>query len=713
MSSLIEGYNYDIFISYRQKDNKGDHWVTEFVEALKTELESTFKEEISVYFDINPHDGLLETHDVDESLKEKLNCLVFIPIISRTYCDPKSFAWEHEFKAFVEQASKDQFGLKIKLPNGNVASRVLPVRIHDLDIADIKLCESILDAVLRGIEFIYKEPGVNRPLKSDDDEKINLNRTKYRNQINKVSNAIKEIIAGIKDPVVNSQIERGRVTVHETRRRKIPWKKYAVPAVIAAIVLIVTLIILLPGIKKSSGVSSATGKTIAVLPFKNLSSDSEQEYFSEGLVEEILDRLCRVGGLKVISRTSSGRYKDTFLSLKEIASELGASAIMEGSVQKNGNNIRITIQLIDAKTDTHLWSRIYDKSFSDIFSIYSDVSKAVAKELHATITPQEKKLIAKVPTTDMAAYDAYFMGKFHVRQLNQKDYEMAMQFFELAIEKDPKFALAYAGISRVWASRQQMGLIKPEDAAPKAEAAIMKALELDSTQSEVHNTLAAIKVWTRWDWKGGEASFRKAIELNPNNADAHSVYSHLLLILGRHDEAMNHIETALELDPLNPKIQSFYGIDLMFLHRYDDAVTAFQKALELNPLQGVAESITPALFLAGREEEAFKMAKNRWKNNKEYLRALDEGYAEAGFRGGCKRLADFRADNLKTTYSNPIALLTTYSMAGDTVNALFWLEKAYEEHSPSVPYLLNPLYDNFRDNPRFQAIARKMNLPYR
>ena len=151
MSSIIEGYNYDIFISYRQKDNKHDGWVTEFVDNLKGELESTFKEEISVYFDINPHNGLLETHDVDESLKEKLKCLIFIPIISRTYCDPKSFAWEHEFKAFVNEAGKDKFGLKVKLLNGNVASRVLPVQINDLDNADIKLCESVLEGVLRGV----------------------------------------------------------------------------------------------------------------------------------------------------------------------------------------------------------------------------------------------------------------------------------------------------------------------------------------------------------------------------------------------------------------------------------------------------------------------------------------------------------------------------------------------------------------------------------
>ena len=164
MTSLLPGYKYDIFISYRQKDNKGDRWVSEFVDALKVELESTFKEDISVYFDINPHDGLLETHDVDESLKEKLKCLVFIPIISRTFCDPDSFAWEHEFKVFVNQASRDQFGMKVKLPNGNVSGRVLPVQIHDLESDDIKLCESVLGSVLRGVEFIYKESGVKQTI---------------------------------------------------------------------------------------------------------------------------------------------------------------------------------------------------------------------------------------------------------------------------------------------------------------------------------------------------------------------------------------------------------------------------------------------------------------------------------------------------------------------------------------------------------------------
>jgi len=221
MASIVSGYEYDIFISYRQKDNKGDRWVSEFVDALKTELESTFKEEISVYFDINPHDGLLETHDVNASLKEKLKCLVFIPIISRTYCDPKSFAWEHEFKAFIEQASQDQFGFKVTLHNGNVANRLLPVRINDLDISDTKLCESILGGVLRGVDFIYKSAGVNRPLRSkEDNPHDNLNHTIYRDQINKVALAVKDIIEAMKVSLSPDTARRNEIQVKEIEEKK-------------------------------------------------------------------------------------------------------------------------------------------------------------------------------------------------------------------------------------------------------------------------------------------------------------------------------------------------------------------------------------------------------------------------------------------------------------------------------------------------------------
>ena len=209
MPSLIPGFEYDLFISYRHKDNlpslsygrqANDGWVSEFVANLKKELDATFKEEISIYFDENPMDGLLETHNVDKSLESKLKCLIFIPIISQTYCDPKSFAWQHEFLAFNKRAKEDQFGRDIKLSNGNVASRILPVRIHDLDVEDKSLIETELQGILRSIDFIYKSSGVNRSLKNNDDKAENQNHTYYRDQINKVANAVKETIVILKQP---------------------------------------------------------------------------------------------------------------------------------------------------------------------------------------------------------------------------------------------------------------------------------------------------------------------------------------------------------------------------------------------------------------------------------------------------------------------------------------------------------------------------------
>ena len=306
MASLIEGYEYDIFISYRQKDNKYDGWVTEFVNNLKGELESTFKEEISVYFDNNPHDGLLETHDVDASLKEKLKCLIFIPIISRTYCDPKSFAWDHEFKAFVGLASQDQFGLKVKLPSGNVANRVLPVRIHDLEDSDIKECELILEGVLRGIEFIYKETGVNRPLTPKDEERKNLNATIYRNQVNKVALAIKEIILGmLKEPAsFVKEKNKNRDSLKEVRKEgkkedqgkhnKINKVRLLKGASILAL-LIIVVILGYPKLFKKDTLEKlrSTGEriSVAVMPFQNMTNDTTWNDWQDGIKDELINYL--------------------------------------------------------------------------------------------------------------------------------------------------------------------------------------------------------------------------------------------------------------------------------------------------------------------------------------------------------------------------------------------------------------------------------------
>ena len=368
MPSILPGYESDIFISYRHKDNKGEHWVTDFVRVLKAELETTFKEDLSIYFDENPHDGLLETYDVDKSLEGKLKSLVFIPILSQTYTDTKSYAWNNEFCAFNRLASQDEFGRDIKLRNGNIASRVLPVAIHNLDPEDRDLIENELQAKLRSIDFIFRSPGVNRALRREDKRAENANKLFYRDQLNKVANAIKEIITGMKYP--NRAPDPGSTVIsHEEENESIFSASK----------------------NKTAGEQALLDKSIAVLPFVSLAQDVSQEYFADGITENILIQLASLRHLRVISRTSIMKYKKTTKSAPEIANELGVKYILEGSAQSHGNKVRINVQLIDAQKDEHVWVKAFVESLDDIFTIQSNVAEAVANELQSTLNPKENK----------------------------------------------------------------------------------------------------------------------------------------------------------------------------------------------------------------------------------------------------------------------------------------------------------------------------------
>jgi tetratricopeptide (TPR) repeat protein len=376
------------------------------------------------------------------------------------------------------------------------------------------------------------------------------------------------------------------------------------------------------------------------------------------------------------------------------------------------------VQLLRAAKESHLWGGSYQNEIlevKDIFKIQSEIAESIASKLKAILTPREKELIEKIPTSNMEAWEAYLKGRYYWSRLSEKDMETAMKYFELAKEKDPDFALAYAGIGSVWIGWRQMGLVVTADATPKADEAVNKALEIDKDLADVQYMLAVEFVWGKYDWKGGEAAFRKTLELNPNHAEAHAYYSHLLNIEGRRVEAMNHIETALKLDPLSPLIKALYGIDLMFLRRYDDAIKAYQKSLEINPTQGVAaNNIVIALYFAGREDEAIERQSAGINiKSPEGLKAWNEGADSAGFRGANKKLAQFRAKRAQVTHSQTYGVALRYALAGDIDNTIYWLEKVYEERDPNLPYLLLPTWDNLRDDPRFQEIARKMNLPYK
>jgi TolB-like protein/Tfp pilus assembly protein PilF len=702
MASIISGYEYDIFISYRQKDNKGDRWVSEFVEVLKTELESTFKEEVSVYFDINPHDGLLETHDVDASLKEKLKCLIFIPIISRTYCDPKSFAWEHEFNAFIEQASKDQFGLKIKLPNGNVANRVLPIRIHDLDNEDIKLCESVLGGVLRGIELIYKEPGVNRPLKSDDDDKINLNKTKYRNQINKVANAIKEIITGIGQYIP----QEAEVSKEILTPKIIPWKNRKIKIIaglIIALALIVLGYFLVPKLIASN---NTVEKSIAVLPFINDSPNDSTTYFINGIMEEILNNLQKIKDFRVLSRTSTEQYRGSNKpAIPKIAKELDVNYIVEGSGQKYGNTFRLRVQLIAAHNEKHLWAESFEQEIretKDIFKIQSRIAQSIAGELKATITPEEKQLIDKIPTTNLTAYDFYHkaeevdMGQWP--EFNPEAARRKEVLLHKALKCDSSYAQAYAALAGIiWIKIDRDSSITDSNIFNKYLDSMLVltniALSYDEKLAEAYRMRGVY-----YDYKGSskksEEEYDKVLRINPNDGGIYLIkaltYQNINLVktlenglkaasLSHGSELLNNLRMcayfyyqagfaekgndflleAFKLDGDSAKYSgyvAYYGA--IYLGDYKGAIEYYEKGYLRDTTDAGALDLLGEYYLRlGRYQESLKYYKKYISlliSGGQTKPPLESYIGYSYLQNGYRKEADFYFDKTMEGFSNPL-----------------------------------------------------------
>ena len=767
MASLIPGFEYDVFISYRQKDNKHDGWVTEFVDNLKGELESTFKEEISVYFDVNPHDGLLETHDVDASLKEKLKCLIFIPIISRTYCDPKSFAWEHEFKAFVDLASKDQFGLKIKLPNGNVASRVLPLRIHDLDIADIKECESVLGGVLRGIEFIYKEPGVNRPLKPDDDEKINLTKTKYRNQINKVANAIKDIITGMGQYIP----QRHEGSIEILTPKFVQWKNLKIKIFTVSIFVLLLIFLGFILIPKLLKLEEQPVKSIAVLPFKLLSNETDKQYLADGMMDAILLHLQKFNGLQVISRTSLEQYKGTTKTIHVIGKELDVGYLLEGSFQKIGDSVRLIIQLIRTRDDNYIWANEYKRNWRDVFSVQSEVAQYAAKELYTAITPEEKRLTENIPTLNLNAYDLYmqaknFEDKYYIHR-DKKFYENAVILYNEAIEIDSSYAKAYTGLASLYYERYFWETYFKQNFLDSVLTLCDKALSFDNQLDEAYflkgqyyrengNSIAAIE------------NYDKTLTLNPNYYWSYyfkgSIYSDissdlvkalenynqaLLLIRGNDrprllrnlysiyldagfiDTAKYYLKKAYQFD--NDKtIYLFYSGWIEFCRgNFEEALNLAKVSLETDSTR-----YTDLMWFSippGHDTEAFIQAKKILRINQKLgviniNQAGRIGYAfykvgkykEADMYlkqqiSYCENLLKLGRTNTQKK-STQYDLAATYAFLGDKVKAYKYLDEFNTMNFYPLWWLElaknDPLFSNIRSEEHFQRILQNMEAKY-
>jgi TolB-like protein len=537
MASIVQGYEYDIFISYRHNDNRSG-WVTEFVAALKEELAATVKGQISVYFDTNPHDGLFETHDVGKSLEGKLKSLIFIPVISQTYCDPNSFAWKNEFLSFNRMTKEDRYGKDVKLLSGNVAGRILPVKIHNLDKEDTELIENETGGALRCIEFIYAEAGVNRPLRPNDDVKENLNKTQYRNQVNKLANAIKEIVIAITKtdsekqlmPVENDIIRNPPIFLKPKKNNF----KTTLWSLIAA-GLLVSAYFFGPALTKSS---SAAGRSIAVLPLENMSNDPGLEYFSDGMMQEILNHLFMIGGLKIPSGTSSMRFKGSKLSVRDIARELGVSYILEGNVRTSGNDVRIIVRLINGKNEQLIWTEDYKRTMTatDLFDIQSDVAQKVAENLKVAMDPEVKKRINARPTENTEAYLLYLQAT-----QGNTQYEYAQKLLEKAISLDAGFSDAYATLAFYWfvQGNDLYGKLSREQVLEKAEPLLKKALETDQNSVVVHTYMASIKLWYYWDFETVGKEFQLATQLNPSSSDIYLEFVQYLIIIGKFEEALS------------------------------------------------------------------------------------------------------------------------------------------------------------------------------
>ena len=650
MSSIIEGYEYDIFISYRQKDNKHDGWVTEFVDNLKGELEATFKEDISIYFDENPHDGLLETHSVDKSLEGKLKCLIFIPVISQTYCDPKSYAWQHEFCAFNKLAKEDRFGKDIKIASGNVASRILPVQIHDLDAEDKRFVEDELGGFMRRIEFIYKEPGVNRPLTAKDNEEKNLNKTSYRNQINKVANAIKEIVSAIKHQEQKSNPTRSEISGSS----KVPEKNKRVKILTGFslfLLLVILGILFIPKLIKSK---KQLEKSIAVLPFRNDSRDEENLFFINGTMEAILDNLCKINDIRVISRTSVEQYRNSRKSVREIAKELKVNYILEGSGQKYGDRIKLTVQLIDAASDKHLWSGPYERKSDDILQIESEIAQKIASEIKAMITSEEKELIEKKPTENITALELYLKAKeAQAEYLNFNDLHFflkAVTLLEASLEIDSAFAKAYSTLGFIYYSRYywenyfqenfldtcillaNRALKKDEkldeayylkgrcyDAIGNNKEAMLnydKAIEFNPNYFQAYNAKGRTLTWVLHDFPQGIENYNKAISLS-GGFEKKSLLSGLgraYLDLGFIEKAKLYYREALALDNDSLSYLGQMGWIEFSLENFQEAIRLSNKVCKFDT------TIIPDLVLylnsPDRKEEAFHIAEKTTNANR-------------------------------------------------------------------------------------------------
>jgi len=453
--------------------------------------------------------------------------------------------------------------------------------------------------------------------------------------------------------------------------------------------------------------------TLAVLPLANLSGNPDEDYFADGMTEALISNLARISALRVTSRTSVMRFKNSNRSLPAIAAELGADVVATGSAARDGNRIRITAQLVDASTDAVIWGDSFEADFQNILSVQSEIAQEITERIQIEVTPEELARLGRAAEGSADGYDDYLRGMERFYRLTPRDLEVAIEYFDRSLEQNPNSALAHSGVAAAWIGLQQMGFVPADQASPKSEAAALRALEIDDELAEPYLWLAVIRLGTDYNWSAAEELFTKAIRLNPSYADVRGSYGHFLAVLGRFDESLAQIEVALELDPFNGWIIGLYGVVFHMSHRYDEAIVELQRALRISPdLPFVWVALAGSYHYSGQFDKAIQAEAS-------FLNALGMSEAQAelmqryeadSYQAAVAWLADLMAEQSMATGTMAIWTAMRYAHAGNSEKVIEWLERAFEQSDPNTPFLRVPEFDALHSDPGVRELFRRLGI---
>jgi serine/threonine protein kinase/Tfp pilus assembly protein PilF len=505
-------------------------------------------------------------------------------------------------------------------------------------------------------------------------------------------------------------LESGTLPIAPVRR---PLRPLPVMVIAAALIALAAGAWLLMR-SRSHGVSQID--SLAVLPLTELSGTSDR-YFADGLTEELTTKLAQIHSLRVVARSSAEKYANTKKSLRDIGRELNVDAIVTGSIARSGGNLRVTAQLVDPQTERTLWADQYERPLGDVLTLQDDLARAIAEHIRIRMTPAEQQRLTSARPISAAAHDAYLKGRFYLNRTDPEFLSRAIILFKEAIQREPKYAAAYAGLADCYAEMGNFGMLVSTEAYPSAKESAQTALQLDPNLAEGYVPLAIVESQYEWNWKAAEDDFRRAINLNPSNDRAHGHYAILLMVTGRTDEALAEGRRILEISPLGYMATGEMPFLLYLARRYDDAIAGFQKALEIYPdavetLEGLAD----AYAAAGRDAQAFA-AYQQWARVAGYSQPVIDDLARAYSSGGMpaywrKRLEMEKIEQEETGDVFSYRTASLHARLHHTDEAISWLERAYAEHSNRLIYLrVDPMFDSLHTDPRFQNLLRRVGLP--